>query len=191
MIRKFWRNIVNYYDLLGVGINANDDEIKKSYKKLAREYHPDKNNGDDIKFKDISVAYKTLINPEERKKYNDKNLFGNEFRKWGKVFGESSVAKNFYKKPDYIKPKGADNNESVWLSLEEFLKGCLKIIPIKVFQRCPSCDGTGAETFKTCNKCNGNGVVRVLKDEGKTIDIVGCNNCNGTGKSIEKKCGYL
>ena len=70
----------SYYDILGIGKNANEDEIKRAFRKKAHEYHPDKTGGSDVKFKEINKAYQTLGNPELRKKYDQ---FGPEYERMG------------------------------------------------------------------------------------------------------------
>ncbi|CDZ75126.1 Chaperone protein DnaJ [Peptoniphilus sp. ING2-D1G] len=199
----------DFYEILEVGRNATLTEIKKSYKKLAKKYHPDLNNGDEEaekKFKEINIAYEVLSDDDKRttydlygedgvkQNYQDSgfggfsDIFGDFFDMFGGGFKEerTSYRKNSPK-------KGADIRYDINLEFREAVFGVEKEISIRRRDTCDRCDGEGTEpgTHKqTCDKCGGSGQVQMQTSSafGRFIRVVTCDKCGGTGEVIEEPC---
>ena len=176
---------MSVYDILQVKPDATDDEIKHKYKELARQYHPDKNNGDDSKMVELNEAYHLIDTPEKRKEYDSKNAFVADFNMLSSVFGRPTVAENFHKAPT-VDPKmknGTDVKLRVKIPVDVFLGG-VDAMPIK-FNRmaeCLECDGTGGGVEHLCGKCGGYGYVVIAGQKIK------CDKCNGEKKLKANKC---
>lgn len=198
----------NYYDILGVGKNATQDEIKSAYRKLAKQYHPDFHPGDAAaaeKFKEINEANETLSDENKRKQYDYElehpGMSGNPFGGFGgggfggfediinSVFGggfggASRQSASF---------RGDDIQQTINLSFLDAIKGCSKTIRYNRNEPCAACSGTGAKggtAFQTCSRCGGSGRVKFQQDTifGRTIQVGACPDCNGTGKKITDRC---
>ena len=202
----------DYYTILGLQKNANDNDIKKAYRKLAMKYHPDKNPNDkqaEEKFKEISEAYSVLSDPEKRKIYdkygkeglnqqggmnfdaNDifKHFFGggfddDNFNPFSNFFG-GSFNQSSYKQPK--KQKGRDIISQLKVELKDLYNG--KTFKRKVTHEriCKTCEGTGSkDKIKpiTCPECNGKGIKMTIHRQGFTqiMQQTQCSFCNGTGK---------
>ena len=166
------------YDILHVKPDATDEEIKAKYRDLAKQYHPDKNNGDDSKMAELNEAYKTIDTPEKRKEYDTKNAFVAEFDMLSTVFGRPTVAENFKNPPkkDARMKNGTDIKLHVKIPVDVFLSGA-KAMPVK-FKRnteCMECGGTGGGIDHTCPSCGGYGHVVI---GGRKMD---CSKCDATG----------
>lgn len=203
--------VKDYYKIIGVSKNSSQDEIKKAYRKLAHQHHPDKNGeGDESKFKEINEAYQILGSPEKRKQYdqfgsnfsaqggpasswnnwdpssfdiNIDEIFGNIFR--GGVGGFSTGSRR--------KPRGRDIIIDLELSLEEAFRGVVKDIELRKFIKCSHCEGSGAEygtKKKTCETCGGSGEIKQARQIlfGVFSQIQTCSTCNGEGEYPEKVC---
>jgi len=189
----------DYYQTLGVKRGAEIADIKKSYKTLARKYHPDKNAGNEElekKFKAVSEAYETLSDEKKRKAYDSKMSFSFDFNRWGQAFGQrqtESKATHFNTHIRPEPPKGNDLKATLDLTLEEIYSGCKKTIKINKWKRCPVCDGTGAKTNQSCSQCRGMGSIRVLQKNsmfGQVISVETCRKCYGSGVEIKNPCDY-
>ena len=185
--------MVNYYTILGVSRTSSLEEIKKAYKKLARELHPDKNKDNldaEDKFKKVSEAYDTLSDDKKRKAYDAKMNFSFDFNRWGQAFGEANTAENFHKQGRPEPPKGSDIEEHMTITLKDIISGKPKDITYKVLKACGTCDGTGAKTLKQCSVCNGHGIVRRKKTGmfGSTLEVDACSKCWGSGVEIDSPC---
>lgn len=201
----------DYYEVLGVGKNADDAEIKKAYRALAKKYHPDVNPGNaeaEAKFKEASEAYAILSDPDKRRQYDQfghaafeggaggaggfdftgadfSDIFGDIF---GDFFGggRSRSASNG-------PMKGANLRTSVRITFEEAVFGCEKEIELTVKENCKTCNGTGAKpgtSPETCSKCGGKGQVVFTSQSffGTVRNVQACPDCQGTGKIIKEKC---
>lgn len=179
----------NYYKILGVQENATLEDIKKVYKKLAIELHPDKTNGNkelEEKFKQVTEAYNVLSNDEKRKKYDfERNMKSSNFN-----FGFSQDFMNQFNRQQ----KGADVFVVVDITLEDIYFQKEKNISYNRNVHCTHCDGTGSKNKKltACPHCNGIGFVRNSIIQGYTTytSLTPCPNCNGDGKIPEQKCEH-
>lgn len=176
----------NYYVILGISSTANVTEIKSAYKKLAIQYHPDKNPGLEDKFKEINEAYSVLSDEKKRADYDSKLSFSSTFKRWGHAFGESTVAKDFGKSYKKEPPAGELLRHLLRVSLKDCLDGAKIEKSIEYDAKCPLCDGTGARTRKVCRVCNG--VAAVKKIVNGEYVVVQCDNCHSSGYIIDDVC---
>ncbi len=204
----------DYYEVLGVPKNASKDEIKNAYRKLALQYHPDRNKAPEAeeKFKEISEAYAVLSDDEKRKqydtyghagigaKYSPEDLFrgadfGDIFR--GSGFGgfEDIFDVFFGRRRGWREgpQRGADLRYDVELTLEEVANGLEKEIYVPRRERCEECKGTGASPGtepRRCSRCNGTGQLQrtVSMGFGQFIQVETCNVCGGRGTIIDSPC---
>jgi molecular chaperone DnaJ len=200
----------DFYEILGVARGASDDEIKKSYRKLAMKYHPDRNPDNkqaEEKFKEAKEAYEMLSDPQKRAAYDqyghagvDPNMggfggggqgfggfsdaFGDIF---GDIFGGGGGGGRGRSGPQVY--RGADLRYSMEISLEEAAHGHETQIRVPSWSNCDSCGGDGAEPgtkVETCSTCHGAGQVRVA--QGFFSMQQTCPRCSGSGKYIPKPC---
>ena len=194
----------DYYELLGVSKSANEKEIKRAYKKLAMQYHPDRTQGDkekEEKFKEIQEAYEVLSDKQKRANYDQYghaafeqgfgagsggfggadfgDIFGDMF---GDIFGGGGRGRQRV-------VRGDDLRYDLEITLEEAVKGTTKDIKIHTLAPCETCHGSGAEAgskVETCPHCHGSG--RLRRQQGFFVTEQPCHFCHGTGKKIEKPC---
>ena len=190
--------MTNLYDTLGVAKNASADEIKKAYRKLAREHHPDASSGDEAKFKEIQGAYDVLSDPEKRKAYdafgtaNGRGGPGPQFQDFdlgdlGDLFGGIFGGRGARRGPE--PERGADLQTEVHVSFEDALAGVQVPVRTEVETACHTCGGTGAEPGTApvvCPQCAGRGVVS--DSQGLFSLSHPCPRCRGNGTIIEKPC---
>ena len=198
--------MTNPYETLGVAKNASADEIKKAYRKLARQYHPDRNPGDaaaEERFKDVQSAYDLLSDAEKRKQYDtfgangapggfggaNFNFGGNfDIGDLGDLFGGLFGGRRGTR-TERRGMRGADIEAIVNLSFEDSLQGLETKIPVEVDAPCRECGGSGAQPGTApiiCPECNGRGVK--AESQGLFALSQPCPRCRGNGTVIEKPC---
>ncbi len=199
---------VDLYEILGVSKNAEQDEIRKAYLKLAHKYHPDKTGGDkeaETKLKEINAAYDILKNPEKRKQYDqfgssDGQPFGGGFGQgFGGDFGggfESPFGDLFDmlfgqsgRQGAARAQQGHDLEYELAISLEDAARGCKKTIAFTRPESCGDCGGSGAgkgSKPETCSQCQGTGQVRT--SHGVFSMSRTCSRCGGAGRVIANPC---
>ncbi len=203
----------DFYELLGVERSANKEEIKKAYRKLALQYHPDRNPDNkeaEAKFKQVSEAYEILSDDGKRARYDQYGHAGvsgsassnsgfggtDPFDLFQQIFGGmgfgASFGGNRQRRRSGPQP-GADLQIKLPMSLEEIATGAEKKIKIRYQDRCDDCHGTGArETSRVvnCPACGGSGEVRQVSRSvfGQFVNIAACGRCQGEGKFVESPC---
>jgi len=201
----------DFYALLGVPRDATEDELKKAYRRLARELHPDANGGDaaaEERFKLITVAYETLRDPERRRRYDQ---FGPDALRQGAgggfedLFGAGGFGDLFQtffgggggfggRRRPTGPPRGADMEVSLELDFRDAVFGSSQEVRLRVPVVCSTCDGSGARpgtTAATCTQCGGTGEVRRVRQSilGQMVTSTPCNRCGGSGEEIRSPCG--
>src|SRR6478736_4178634 len=207
----------DYYEILGVNKNASADEIKKAYRKVAMQFHPDRNPGDksaEEKFKEAAEAYEVLSDADKKAQYdryghagvssNGRGFSGGGmnmediFSQFGDVFGEDLFGSFFgggggrTSKARGI--RGSNLRVKIKLTYEEIAKGVTKNIKVKKHVVCTTCSGSGAKdkgSVQTCGTCGGSGQVRRVTSTflGQMQTVTTCPTCNGEGTTITAKCG--
>lgn len=188
----------NYYDILEIDKNASMDEIKKSYRKLAKKYHPDKNpehTDYEEKFKEVSEAYSILSDETKRSNYDN---YGNPdgpqgFDSFGGGFDMGDIFNSFFgggfHQAQRSVKRGSDVQIRLKINIRDVNTGIDKKIKYSRNVKCKSCDGWGGE-HTTCNNCNGTGKMNVKKQTGFAtfMTTIDCNICNGDGFIITRTC---
>jgi len=198
----------DYYDILGVGRNASEDEIKKSYRKLALKYHPDRNPGDknaEECFKEASEAYEVLRDPEKRQIYDMYGHAGLQGRGFHGFSGFDDIFSSF---GDIFEGffgfgggarvrgrsrRGSDLHYDLKISFMEAAFGTEKAIEIPRFEPCMDCNGSGVENGfqkEVCKACKGTG--QIVRSQGFIRIATSCPRCGGEGSIIStpcKRCG--
>ena len=207
----------DYYEVLGVDRNATPDELKKAYRKLALQYHPDRNPGDkeaEEKFKEAAEAYDVLSNPDKKARYDQFGHAGMEgaygqggmdmndiFSNLGSIFGDLFGGGGFRTGFSGFGGgggaarrvlRGTNLRIKVKLTLEEIDRGCEKKIKVSKYVPCKTCGGSGAKDGKTetCSHCHGSGVVTETKRTilGMMQTQSACPQCGGEGRIVKDKC---
>ncbi|GAB3525365.1 molecular chaperone DnaJ [Photobacterium proteolyticum] len=199
----------DFYEVLGVGRDASERDIKKAYKRLAMKFHPDRNQGDEQaaeKFKEVKTAYEILTDPQKKAAYDQYghaafeqggmgggggfgggadfgDIFGDVF---GDIFGGGGGRRGGQQRAQ----RGADLRYNMELTLEEAVRGCSKEIRVPTLVHCDTCDGSGAKkgtSATTCGTCHGQGQVQMR--QGFFAVQQTCPHCHGRGKIIKEPCG--
>lgn len=208
----------DYYEILGVSKNATAEELKKAYRKVAMQYHPDRNPGDksaEEKFKEAAEAYEVLSDADKRAKYD---RFGHQafapgtggfhgnpnmediFSQFGDIFGDD-IFGSFFGGGNGRRGgggrargvRGSNLRVKLKLTFEEAAKGVTKTIKVKKYVTCNTCSGSGAKdkgSVQTCSTCGGSGQVRKVTSTflGQMQTVTTCPACNGEGTTITAKC---
>ena len=201
----------DYYEVLGVGRNATDEEIKRAYRKLAVKFHPDKNPDDphaEEKFKELGEAYDVLMDPDKRAAYDrfghaafapgggfGRGVFHDPFEIFREVFGGGGFGGGIFdtffgggmRRED--QRRGSDLRYDMEIKLEEAAFGAEKQIEIEKLDTCDKCHGSGAEPGSrtvSCPTCGGRG--QVISSRGFFHISQTCPRCRGAGEIIEKPC---
>ena len=206
----------DYYEVLGVDKNATPEELKKAYRKLALQYHPDRNPGDkeaEEKFKEAAEAYDVLSNPDKKARYDQFGMAGMDgaygqdgmnmndiFSQFGSIFGDlfgggfRTGFSGFGGGGGGARRvlRGTDLRIKVKLTLEEIDHGCEKKIKVNKYVPCKTCHGSGSKDGKTevCPHCHGTGVVTETKRTilGMMQTQSACPQCGGEGRIVKDKC---
>lgn len=182
----------DYYKILGVSESATEDDIKKSYRKLAREFHPD-HGGDEVKFKEISEAYSVISDPQKRQEYDfarSGNPFGGGL---GDIFGAfgGGMPFGFGQRRDPNRPmKGNDIKYGIEIPLKYFIFGGNIDFDLSYEDACTVCGGSGATEQEPCAACGGQGHTAHRSANGGVfmMQMVPCVACGGRGNIIKKRC---
>ena len=196
----------DFYELLEVPRDASDDEIKKAYRRLARELHPDTNPDPAAtdRFKEITVAYETLRDPEKRARYDRfgpdaAGMGGDPFAGFGGA-GLGDIFEAFFGGAGATRsrgrggpPRGADMELVLDRAFEEAVFGAQREVELRVPVPCETCGGSGARagtTPTTCTNCGGSGEVRRVRQSilGQMVTASPCPTCGGSGEEIASPC---
>jgi molecular chaperone DnaJ len=196
----------DYYEVLGVDRSATVEEVKRAYRRLARQYHPDVSDAPDAetRFKEINEAYQVLSDPEKRAAYDrwgHAGLSGAQGVEWGfrdpfDIFEEffGGLSGFGFRTTQRRGPqRGADLRYDLRLTFEEAVFGCQKEIEVTRREVCPECKGSGAEPGTNpvrCAECNGTGQVRQVQRSifGSFVNVTTCPVCRGAGETIPIPC---
>ena len=207
----------DYYEILGVSKSSSADEIKKAYRKVAMQFHPDRNPGDkeaEEKFKEAAEAYEVLSDQDKRTQYD---RFGHAgvngrggggahgmnmddiFSNFGDIFGDD-IFGSFFGGGGRQRSggrargtRGSNLRIKLKMNYEEIAKGANKTVKVKKYTTCSSCTGSGAKdknSIQNCGNCNGTGQVRKVTNTflGQMQTVGTCPTCNGEGSTITSKC---
>jgi molecular chaperone DnaJ len=208
----------DYYEILGVAKSASADEIKKAYRKVAMQFHPDRNPGDkaaEEKFKEAAEAYEVLSDQEKKAQYdrfghagvNNRGGFGGGqgmnmddiFSNFGDIFGDDIFGSFFggggarQRGGKARGTRGSNLRIKLKMNYEEIAKGANKTVKVKKYTSCNTCSGSGAKdknAVQNCSTCNGTGQVRKVTSTflGQMQTVGTCPTCNGEGSTITNKC---
>lgn len=202
----------DFYEVLGVEKSAADDEIKKAYRKLAKENHPDLHPDDkeaEARFKEVNEAYEVLSDKDKKARYDQFGHAGVDPNFGGAAGGDpfgggfdfTDIFDSFFgggfgggRRSNPNAPRrGEDIQTSVVISFEEAAKGVKKTVNFQKIENCPDCHGSGAEAGtspQTCPSCNGTGQTRINQRTpfGVVQSTQTCDRCHGRGKIIDKPC---
>ena len=196
----------DYYEVLGVARNASPEELKKAYRKLAMQYHPDRNQGDkaaEERFKEVGEAYSILSDPEKRQRYDTFGhagtgqampdfgtfSFDSAFDLFDMFFGGSGRGRARRGGPQ----RGADLRMTIDVSFEEAVFGVGRTVEVPRAGTCADCSGSGAAPGTspvTCPDCGGSGQVRRMVQSifGQMATVTACPRCRGEGRTVETPC---
>jgi molecular chaperone DnaJ len=196
----------DYYEVLGVARGCSAEELKSAYRKLAMQYHPDRNQGDkgaEERFKEIGEAYAVLSDPEKRQRYDAFGHAGDQMPDFGGFSFESAfdLFDMFFGggggrgrgRARSGPQRGSDLRMNLEISFEESVHGATRTIEVPRADTCPECSGSGSEpghAAVTCPQCNGSGQVRRAMQSifGQVVNVTACPQCHGEGRIVEHPC---
>lgn len=200
----------DYYEVLGLPRDASEAEIKKAYRRLARDHHPDANpddSGAEERFKELTEAYEVLSNPESRRAYD---TYGHQIPRAGA--GTRGAADPFGGFQDIFETffgdrfggpsggsffggsrapsRGSDTEVEVEVTLREAASGVEREVKVQTVKECSVCGGVGGTSTRQCGTCGGMGAVRSVRESffGQMVSTQTCPTCSGSGRSIEVLC---
>ena len=194
----------DYYEILGVGRDAGQDEIKREFRRLARRHHPDVNPDDpdsEARFKEVAEAYEVLRDPDRRRQYDyfghagpvapSTGDFWDEFGSFGGIFDAFFGARRGAARAG--PRRGSDLRYELEITLEEVLAGVEKTIEAQRVQRCEDCDATGSRSqagARSCPNCGGSGQTQhaTATPFGRLSTVTTCRACEGTGEVVTDPC---
>ncbi|MFV0258048.1 MAG: molecular chaperone DnaJ, partial [Acidimicrobiales bacterium] len=195
---------MDYYELLGVERSASQDEIKRSYRRLARELHPDANPGNaeaEARFKQVAEAYEVLSDPQKRARYDRFGSASGPGGMGGDPFAATGLNDlfdvffngGFGNRTETGPRRGVDLEVTTELTLEEVVTGAAKEVTVRTAVPCDTCGATGAKPGTpsgTCSQCGGSGQVRQLRQSilGQMVTTSACPRCGGEGVEISDPC---
>ncbi len=191
----------DYYEILGVGRDASSEDIKKAFRRLARDTHPDANPGDPLaeaRFREVAEAYEVLSDPSRRAAYDRGDQFDMSTL-FSSFAGIEDLLNTFFGGTPFgpgfgtTRVRGADIIVATAITLEEAALGVDREISFRAASTCTVCDGTGADPSHgavTCPRCGGNGAIRVARHTllGEMSAITTCDRCGGSGRYVEHPC---
>ena len=199
----------DYYEILGVSRGASEAEIKKAYRRLAHDHHPDVNahdTGAEERFKELTEAYEVLSNPESRRAYDTYghqvprgatggypggDPFGGFQDIFEAFFGDRGFGGSFFGTSAARGPsRGSDAEVEVEVSLREAAYGADREVNVQTVKNCSVCDGVGGTESHACTTCGGAGVVRTVRESflGQMVSTQTCSTCGGRGRIIDVHC---
>src|SRR5216683_2755580 len=196
----------DYYEVLGVSHSASDDELKKAFRRLAKQYHPDANKeqGAEARFVEINEAYEVLSDPQKRAaydRYGHAGVGNGSGAGFGDFAGFSSINdlfETFFAGATGTQrrtgtQRGADLRYDLTITFEEAVFGCQKEIELPRWETCPNCKGNGAQpgtSTTRCSSCQGTGEIRRVQQSifGQFVNVTMCERCRGEGRVITTPC---
>ena len=197
----------DYYEILGLDRDASPEDIKKAFRRLAMQYHPDRNkeDGAEARFKEIGEAYEVLSDSEKRAAYDrfghaglgnfdfGRGFEGTDFSGFGDIFEAFFGGTGAGRRGREVQ-RGADRRADIEIELEDAAFGCERDVEIERTERCVRCGGTGSEPgskLARCSACEGNGQVRRVSRSffGQFVNIATCSQCRGEGRIVTNPCG--
>jgi molecular chaperone DnaJ len=204
----------DFYDVLGISRDASEAEIKKAYRRLAMEYHPDRNDGDkaaEERFKEVSEAYDVLRDPQKRAQYDRYGSAGLGAGRGGfgfhpfdlsealnmfmRDFGGFAGFDNIFGAERGRRRRGPDVQVTLKVTLDEVAAGATRKVKLRTLDRCPKCEGSGAKPghkLQRCATCGGTGEVRRAAQSffGQFVSVSACPACGGEGAVIKDPCDH-
>jgi molecular chaperone DnaJ len=193
----------DYYEVLGVSRDCSAEDLKKAYRRLAMQYHPDRNDGDkqaEERFKEVGEAYAVLSDPQKRQRYDAFGHAGDGIPEMGGFSFDSAfdLFDMFFgsgrRRATRTGPqRGSDLRMNLEITLRDAVFGANRTVEVPRADTCPECSGTGAEPGTspvTCPQCNGAGQVRraVQSVFGQVVNVSTCPRCHGEGRIVERPC---